>query len=39
MMRLPDQVSNVLEDETGTDTINAAPVRYDLYVDLEDGLS
>jgi Ca2+-binding RTX toxin-like protein/subtilisin family serine protease len=32
------QVGKVLEDETGTDTVNAAPVRYDLYVDLNDGV-
>jgi len=32
------QVGKVLEDETGTDTVNAAPVRHDLYVDLTAGV-
>ena len=28
----------ILSDERGTDTINAAPVRYDMYVDLNQGV-
>ncbi|HSG62319.1 MAG TPA: S8 family serine peptidase, partial [Pseudomonadales bacterium] len=28
----------LLEDETGTDTINAAPVRFDMYIDLFEGI-
>jgi len=28
----------LLEDESGTDTINASPVRFDLYIDLTDGV-
>ena len=32
------QAAGLLEDETGNDTINASSVRFDLYVDLADGI-
>ncbi|MDG0978452.1 MAG: S8 family serine peptidase [Halieaceae bacterium] len=32
------QTEAVLEDESGIDTINASPVRYDTYIDLTDGI-
>ncbi|MGB0322824.1 MAG: S8 family serine peptidase [Luminiphilus sp.] len=32
------QTEAVLEDESGIDTINASPVRYDTYIDLSEGI-
>ena len=32
------QIGSILEDEYGVDTINAAPVRHDMYVDIEAGI-
>lgn len=33
-----DMTDKVLEDDSGTDTINAAAVRFDAYIDLYDGV-
>ena len=33
-----NQIGSLLEDEYGMDTINASPVRFDTYIDLDQGI-